>query len=270
MSVEGTSTMTMPALIEFSDCDPLYRGPWRRTSNPGVTKIGYITCSGTVVFPFGYGIRTVPLAKFRWHHRLIPLVPPGAYADRIEAFFTLNRENPELFIRGVKALAENLRFFDQPIKLPILEPVDTDEYEKRWREFVALLRIGDFIMLIDTASVVSRLIAYFDHGVWSHSATYTGDGNVNEATTSGVVERSIEVYHSPRFRLGLYRPRPEPTPEQRARVVEFMRAQIGKPYDWRGVFRLALCRVLKAGSSIRLPSPNDYTFLVDVVLIHVV
>lgn len=212
----------------------------------------------------------VPLAKFRWRHRLIPLLPPGACADKIEAFFALNRENPELFIQGVKALTENLRFFDQPIKLPILDPIDTDEYEKRWREFVALLSIGDSIMLIDTASAVSRLIAYFDHGVWSHSATYTGDGNVGEATTSGVVERSIEVYHSPRFRLGLYRPRPEPTPEQQAQMVAFIRAQIGKPYNWRGVFRLALCRLLKAGSSIRLPSPNDHTFLVDVVLIHVV
>ena len=52
-----------------------------------------------------------------------------------------------------------------------------------------LLRVGDSIMLIDTASVVSRLLAYFDHGVWSHEATWIGDGKVHEATTSGVVER---------------------------------------------------------------------------------
>lgn len=229
-----------------------------------------MTHSGIVVYPFGYGIRRVPRARFRWRHRLISLPPACPRADEIEAFFTLNRDNPELFNRGVQALTENLHFFDQPIKLPILKPISPDEFEQRWREFVALLRAGDLIKLIDTASTISRLIAHLDHGVWSHSATYVGDGTVCEAITSGVVERSIEVYHSPRFRLGLYRLRPDPTPERPARMVDLLRSQIGSPYNWAGVSRLALGGLLKCGSSIRLPSPNDSTFLLDVALVHLV
>jgi hypothetical protein len=43
--------------------------------------------------------------------------------------------------------------------------------------------------------------------------------------------RSIEVYHSARFRFGLYLPRPERAPEQHARAVEFVRTQIGRAYN---------------------------------------
>ena len=102
-----------PALIEFSDWDPLYRGLWRRNSKPGVTKVGYVTRSGMVVYPRGYGMRRVPLARFRWRHRLIPL-PPIALADEIEAFFTLNRDNPELFIHGIQRCSATSSSFASP------------------------------------------------------------------------------------------------------------------------------------------------------------
>jgi uncharacterized protein YycO len=62
---------------------------------------------------------------------------------------------------------------------------------------------------------------------------YSGQGTVVEATTSGVVERPIEVYKNPQIRLGLYRYR-SVEPEQ---AVARMRAKIGAGYNYWGALR---------------------------------
>jgi hypothetical protein len=124
--------------------------------------------------------------------------------------------------------------------------------------------------------LISRLIARFDHGTWSHVGTYTGDGTILEAIKDGVVERDIEVYRNPRYRLGLYRHK-SMDPKSAVNLVGFMRSQLGKRYNFRAAVRLALLKVfgLQPGKGLRPPrldelTPNDLARSERVALICVV
>jgi hypothetical protein len=73
---------------------------------------------------------------------------------------------------------------------------------------------------------------------------YVGNGHITEAITSGVVERNIEAYRFPRYRLGVCRPI-NATPDQLDRIIAFVRSQVGKKYNYRGMLRLAIIKILK-------------------------
>jgi len=104
---------------------------------------------------------------------------------------------------------------------------------------VAVLQKGDAIFTFDTKSLSSRVIAYLDQGAWSHIATYSGDGQICEATTPRVIEQNIEAYHDSRYRLGAYR-LPGASSEQIDAMVAFGRSQVGKGYNYRGALRLGI------------------------------
>jgi hypothetical protein len=257
----------MPTLITFRDFDPLYKWPRYNVTWKEHNKVGYLTQTEIAIYPLRFGLKKTPLNKIKHRYRIIPL-PSIPLDDNIESFFTRNRDSPYLFICGIKALTQNLAFFNSPIKLPILDQITAQQFQMRWKQFISLLRPGDWIQTIDTKSIVSRTIALVDHGVWSHGSTYTGAGQICEAITSGVVERRIDVYQSPRYRLGLYRPN-EPLDSIQPRIA-FLRSQIGKPYGYQKMLRLAFRKLLHLPPTQFMPSPNDVVFLYDAPLIYVV
>src|ERR1700730_1385812 len=234
----------MPALITFRDFDPWYKYPW---CNPGWlehNKIGYATDGGDIIYPLRCGLHKAKFASIRRRNHIIIPLPSISCQENIERFFTQNRPNVDLFFRGLTAITErDEEFFDNPIRLPLLETISDEEFNRKWQKFLTLLEVADLIMLIDTTSIVSKAIAAIDHGVWSHIATYTGNRMIIEATTKGVVERSIDVYRLPHYRVGLYRPigRRELIPW----VIAAARSQLGKRYNYRVVFRLAIRKLLK-------------------------
>lgn len=188
-------------------------------------------------------------------------------------FFTENVLNPRLMNLGLRTLTwGDLAFFDHPIRLPKLRPIDAQEHEKRWLHLLSCVRAGDTLEVLDESSVVSRLIAKIDIGTWSHTATYVGDGRVVEAITSGVAERSIGVYRMQQYRIGIYR-LPDLQQESLAKMLQFARAQIGKGYNWSGVTRVALKKLLRLnlyqGGQFNF-SPNDLPTLINFRLIHIV
>jgi hypothetical protein len=126
--------------------------------------------------------------------------------------------------------------------LPILTPITPSEHETRWNTLLRTLQRGDFVFTLDTRSIASRLIAYLDQGTWSHVGTYTGEGRIIEAITSGVTERSIEAYHHHRYRLGVYRL--PGSAEQFDKMIEWSRSQLGKPYALRKALRLGIRMIL--------------------------
>jgi hypothetical protein len=261
----------VPTLIFSCDWDVLYKWPFRNVAWSAVNKVGYLGRDGTLVYPSGYGVRRVAYCRFRRRHTKADL-PPSPHDENIEAFFSQNRDNPFLLYCGTLALATgNNAPFRNPIKLPILTPLAPGEFEQKWQEFVSLLRPGDLIQSVDTRSLVSRVIAAVDHGVWSHVTTYIGDGQVFEATTSGVVEQSIEAYRSPRFRLGVYRP--PATASQTDTLIAALRSQIGKPYAYRKVLTVALRKLLNqepsAGKHRHRVTPNELVIMYDFPLIYV-
>jgi len=122
------------------------------------------------------------------------------------------------------------------------------------------------LFTFDTDSLFSKLISVVDKGPWSHVATCTGEGTIIEALTAGVQERSIEVYVTPKYRVGLYRFRDGiPDPEK---GVAFGRDQIGKPYNFSVA---AIAGIQKIFMHRRIvPTPNDAAIQPELdLIIHV-
>jgi hypothetical protein len=183
--------------------------------------------------------------------------------DDVEKFFTQNKPNAELFFQGLNALGRrDNEFFKYPIRLPILPPTNPQEFEERWQRMQQIVRPADCIMIFDNTSFISRMIAAVDRGVWSHVAGYPGNGNVLELILSGMVERSLDTYRSPRYRIGIYRARPSNGGAEYAddlkRIHAFLtrqRAPIGRTrYDYLKVVKLGFVKTF----GIRLKQPTDY------------
>jgi hypothetical protein len=196
-------------------------------------------------------------------------IPNVTSEENVEAYFTQNQPHVGLFYRGIAAFkAGDLSLFDQPIRLPILRSLQPGEFERKWHEFAAALRPGDGIMTFDTESILSRFIAAIDHGTWSHTCTYVGDGRICEAIGSGVTERSLGCYRTPRYRIGVYRP--NITKEQAETMIALLRSQVGKPYAYGKVVRLGIKKLIAPRSTIATPrdmSPNDLAALAPMDLI---
>jgi Permuted papain-like amidase enzyme, YaeF/YiiX, C92 family len=221
----------------------IYRGPfdpWHRRDATGFNNTGYVTADDMVIHPRRSRIATTPLAKIvKRPHRLIQL-PNLPHAQQIETFFTKNIINNTLYVIALQQIPNaNSSFWRSPIKVPILEPISAEEHELRWKKMKSVLQRGDGIFVIDAESLASRIIAYLDQGTWSHVGTYSGNGQIVEAITSGVVERSMEAYHHRRYRLGAYR-LPGATAEQIDTLISFARTQIGGGYNYRGAITLGL------------------------------
>jgi hypothetical protein len=228
-----------------------------------MNKVGYITNHETVIYPLRTRMieRSLKWISHRSLFRIINVPKSPEMDERISRFFGENVPNPLLFNKAMRAVAtpQGDAFFENPIKLPKLEPLSREERDVRWGALISSLKSGDLLQVFDSESKMSRLIARFDNGTWSHSATYIGDGRICEATTSGVVERGIESYAAEKFRVGIYRV-PGLTELQAERMCSFSKAPVGKPYAWRKVTALALRKVLGMALPIGVPrhtSPND-------------
>ena len=221
----------------------IYRGPsdpWHRRDTTGFNNTGYITADDMVIHPRRSRIGMTPLARIeKGPHQLIQL-PNLPHAPQIETFFTNNVINNTLYVMALQQIANaNSPFWRSPIKTPILTPISAEEHERRWTKMKSVLRRGDGIFTVDTGSVVSRIVTYLDQGTWSHVGTYSGNGQIQEAITSGVMERSIEAYHHCRYRLGAYR-LPGVTESQIDTMISFSRTQIGESYGYRDAITLGL------------------------------
>jgi uncharacterized protein YycO len=95
-------------------------------------------------------------------------------------------------------------------------------------------------------TIFSRLIRWFSRSHYSHVSVWFVDltdphgGVVLESLEpAGVREIPADGYRAARQagRIALYTYRDPLTPDERARFLDFMREQLGSPYDWAGVFR---------------------------------
>lgn len=229
-------------MVIFRDFDRV----WYRLDDTGFNKIGYVTQHGTVVHPrWNRGLTQSTLDSIlRRPHKKLIVIGTESRAKNIEMFFTDNVPSIELFEGGIIALKDGLLwYFDNPIRLPKLEDITDGIFEERWKTLRAMLQLGDIIFTIDAKSIVSKLIARFDHGSWSHVGAYSGQGKITEAIPIGVVERSIEAYHNPRYRLGVYR-RLDIDQAQQVKFISTMKSQLGARYNCRYVIYLAIHKLL--------------------------
>jgi hypothetical protein len=254
-------------------CTFLDRDPWFKRDSTGHNKVGYLTADDMVIYPKRRHFVAVPLKTLLRSMRgkelqVFQKQCPAISEKNIERFFTENVLNPALMSLGNHKLSTNdFAFFEHPVLLPRLRPIDADEHKRRWEQLWLSIREGDLVQVIDESSTLSRLIAKVDMGTWSHSARYAGNGNVLEAITAGVVERSITAYGDRRYRIGIYR-HPNLSPKDAYVMSMRMRSLLGAGYSWRGVTRLAAKKILRLNSGKQV-SPNDLMSRFEWHLIHI-
>lgn len=105
------------------------------------------------------------------------------------------------------------------------------------------IKPGDILLSRNLESPISKIIRGVTHSVWSHSALYIGDGKFIDATTDGVIIRSLDYYLSGRFSIGLFRVEPELSEKNIKQVIQEARKQLGIKYGflqlvWQGILRL--------------------------------
>lgn len=112
-----------------------------------------------------------------------------------------------------------------------------------------------YIALYQGRSWTSRVIRWFTWSKWSHAslAWYADDKLVSifEAWTSGGVRETHAFLdgHTPGTRIDLYEFRKSLTPAEVKCIVAAARAELGKPYDWRGILSFIFRkRMQKPGS----------------------
>ena len=236
-------------LITFADNDRS-----QKTDSTGFNKIGYITQSQQVIFPWRNRLIKKPLSVIEKNpHKRYP-VPEVLEKDNVEKFFVENFQTLDLFNLGMSSILRNdVAYFALPIKLPRLEPIDKQSRDDCWIALKSLASEGDLLFTFDTASLFSQIISLVDGGPWSHCALYTGERTVIEALTAGVCERLIDVYADSRYRVGLYRLRSGLV--NQGDIVEFRQSVIGRPYSYRKAALVGMQKLLRLPRS--LPTPND-------------
>lgn len=262
-------------LVAFRDRDRI----WRHADSTGFNKVGYVTRQDTVIHPFWHnGLTETPLNKIKARpHTILGLtIPTPQDLKNVEVFFTQNFKSIELFNAGLYCLTQtsDLSFFQNPIKLPLLPPISQKVFEDRWLKLRSILRPADMIAVFEPDSLLSRLIARFDHGTWSHVGLYSNTGTIIEAAIPQVVERDMEVYHDIRYRLGVYRIRGLDG-QAASSMIRFMRSTVGSGYSYRKAARLAFFKLLGIGptgppTAPRNGSPNDIARSDRMILIYVV
>ena len=246
--------------------------PWHKTDATGFNKTGLVTKEGVVIYPRRSRIARTSIRRvMQKRHRVIDL-SAQPHAEQIEKFLTANAINNTLYVKALQHLVDHTStFWTNPIKIPILTPITLEEHDVRWKRLVGQLRRGDGIFTLDSRSFGSRVIAHLDQGTWSHSATYSGNGQIIEAVTSGVIERSIEAYNNPHYRLGVYR-LPGISPEQVDRLITFSRSAVGARYNYIGALILGLRLALGIWPTTRAAhtTPNILITRGDYELIDIV
>ena len=253
-------------LMAFRDYDP-----WFKPDQTGFNKVGYVTSSETVIFPLRSRIKEKSIADIaRYRHQILVRQFSPNDASNIEAFFTKNHRHFSLVNRGLKKLisTDAVSYFYNPIHLPLLPPISLEEVRNQWELLASNLQPCDYVAVFDTQSTISRLIAKFDQGPWSHVGIYLGDGKVCEAITSGVTQREIDVYRSPRYRVGIYRLKNLENSQKR-KMKDFALSQLGKSYNYSGVFLVGLGRIFGDRRTL-FRGPNGLVCSEDFELIHTV
>jgi hypothetical protein len=228
-----------------------------RTDNPdqsGFNKVGYVTQSEIVVFQRRNRVIEKKLRNITNFPYQLYAIPEGFDTCKLDTFFLENFQTPGLFHTGLASVKDGRStYFDNPIKLPRLGNIEIESRMAKWRQLQEQIQKGDTLFTFDSKSLFSKLITLVDNGPWSHCGTCTGDGTVIEALTSGVVERPIDSYSDPRYRVGLYRViSGTDDPDRR---IAFHRSQLGKRYNYRGAIIAGLRKL--ANRKTIAPTPND-------------
>lgn len=126
------------------------------------------------------------------------------------------------------------------------------------------LQPGDLIFYHHSYSFLSWAVMYWSDGPMSHTAMYSGDGQVHDATTDGVVEHPLADYFDGRGYMVFQHL--DATDADRLKMRKAMQEQVGGGFNWRGLIRLGLSIILGAHDDYRLKFTADFLLLFALLL----
>ena len=239
----------------------------KAADSTGYNQIGIVVAKDRMLIKRGKSIITVKCmksgtGKYDTHTVRSPLL-----SESVVDYFNSNVMSVPIYDRGINALLSKQAssLFDSPVLMPKFEKLSETEFNKRWDKIECEARMGDFFFTLDSKSIVSKAIARFDNGSWSHVGTCIGGGQLSEAITSGVTIRDLAVYRKQHIHVGLYRLK-ELTDDQAINMRDFCLEQTGKSYNYQGVVKLGLKMLLGLDSEV--PSPNGLIHNMDVYLVE--
>ncbi len=104
---------------------------------------------------------------------------------------------------------------------------------------MSIFEAGDIFFTHRRVSMTSWAVMYLTASPWAHTGTFSGNGNILEAVTQGVIEHPFTDYLDGRSYMSVYKMSYLDN-ESREKAIKFERSQLGTPYNWLGVIRLGI------------------------------
>lgn len=104
--------------------------------------------------------------------------------------------------------------------------------------------LGHIAFVSTSGSIASWAIMYSGNGVASHVANFYGDGVLHDTITSGVQRREFSEYFDGISYISIL---PPPPGTDLTYAKKFMDFSLGAPYNWLGIIRLGLAKILGNG-----------------------
>jgi hypothetical protein len=101
---------------------------------------------------------------------------------------------------------------------------------------------------------------YFTDSIWSHTGVFGENGNVFDATTSGVIRHPFADYCDGATYILVIR-HPSVSESKRREALEFAESKVGDGYNWRGVI-LMFFRIIFGAQK-----PYRMVFFVDALVV---
>jgi len=102
-------------------------------------------------------------------------------------------------------MVTDVDFFNKPTEFPEYEELSEGEWNLKWDQLIKSCKAGDAFFTFDRTSIINKMIARADDGIWAHvGIVMNQSGEVFEMTPKGLLRRHISVYRHKKIRIGLY------------------------------------------------------------------
>ena len=184
--------------------------------------------------------------------------PIGIDKGKLTKYFAENCDNPYALFFVLSRLLTG-----QPIEgLTQFPPLSYPKFESGIHHLRDIADVGDSVFCFDRESFLSRIIRSVDYSPWSHVGTVIGPNRIVDVTLSGLRQTDFLAFESPSLDVALYRPKQDPTPEQKAKIVDFAeRSLLARHirYSWRKAFLIYLRKRWKLPVT-KILSPGDLIY----------
>jgi uncharacterized protein YycO len=105
------------------------------------------------------------------------------------------------------------------------------------------------ILFVHTHLIPSAVVRWWTNSMFDHVELCLGDGtSIGSRPSGGVQIRDLSLVNNEKHNWSLLRYKGKLSKKQQNEIINFAKKQIGKKYDWWGVFGLALTKDISKNS----------------------